>query len=265
MRTNSPGTTPSSTRHVMVRLGERAFGIPAELVAEMVQLGPVTQLPQSRPTMRGVMLVRGEGLAVHDLRTLLSIPSLQQELGDFRAMLEAREQDHRRWLEELERCVTEGRAFTLATDPHKCAFGRWYDGFQTTNILLESHLRRFDAPHQRIHALAKEVDAMVRAGDASGAMARIAATRARELAEMLLLFRQLYDLLESSTHEIVVVLRAPSGARIGYTVDSVESVQEVTVEAVQGDAELSARRCAFYGQKREIASLFSASDLLEAA
>ena len=265
MSMHSPGSAQSAARHVMGRRGERAFGIPADVVAEMVQLGPVTQLPQPTSTMRGVMLVRGEGLAVHDLRTMLGIPSLESELSDFRAMLEAREQDHRRWLEELERCVAEGRAFTLATDPHKCAFGRWYDSFQTTNILLESHLRRFDAPHKKIHALAQEVDALVRSGDAAGAMERIAATRARELAEMLLLFRQLYDLLETSAHEIVVVLRAPNGARVGYTVDHVEAVQEVTIETVQGDTELASRRCTFYGPRREIASLLSKDELLRAA
>ncbi|MEZ6017109.1 MAG: chemotaxis protein CheW [Planctomycetota bacterium] len=257
----------ASERHVMIRLGERSFGIPVDIVAEMVQIGRLTTMPQTSPHLRGVMLVRGESVAVHDLRALLGMQPLPLEVADLKASMRAREQDHRNWIEELERSAIEGRPFTLAIDPHKCAFGRWYDTFQSRNTLLQGHLRRFNEPHQRVHAVAAEVDQLVRAGNLDHALARIEATRARELGEMILLFEQLQVLLDAASTEIAVILLSPSGERIAYTVDLVESVQDLHAASESEVASIGGaplgQRCAFYGPQREIALLLDAHDLLE--
>lgn len=257
------------TRHVMVRLGSRAFGIPVGVVAEMVQLGKLTPLPDSPGNLRGVMLVRGESVAVHDLRGLLGMSPRPQEVAEMQAMFQAREEDHRRWLAELERSVTEARPFTLATDPHKCAFGKWYDSYKTSNILLESHLRKFDAPHRRIHALAVEVSGLVEAGDASKAMKRIEETRVGDLSEMIRLFGQLRELLASTSTEIALVLRGePGRPRYAYTVDNIESVQDLrpvsSEEAGLAHGALGGN-CAFYGPSKEIAVLLRPEELADPA
>lgn len=264
----SSRTPTGSSRHVMVRLGDRAVGIPVDVVAEMVQLGKLTALPDAPAHVRGVMLVRGESIAVHDLRGLLGMAPRSEEVEQLLTMFDAREQDHRRWLEELERSVREARPFTLAKDPHQCAFGKWYDRYKTTNILLESHLRRFDAPHRRIHALAAEVDGLVRAGDTPAAMRRIDETRGRELSEMMQLFAHLRDLVRSTSNEVAIVLRRRGlGPRHAYTVDLVEAVQDIAPVDAPREPPGEARRdapgafCGLYGPAREIALLLTAEEL----
>ena len=97
------------------------------------------------------------------LGTLFSPPGNQ---GDYPGLAGA-EEDHCRWLQELEACVEERREFRLATDPHKCKFGQWYDKLlgnppglaQLTNsdLNLTSLFEQLDQPHKLIHAVAQRV------------------------------------------------------------------------------------------------------------
>ena len=82
-----------------------------------------------------------------DLRVRLGMIPLKKEIDDLVDLMKQREQDHRKWLEELESSVRQQREFKLATDPHKCAFGKWYDTFTTDNLTLGHALKKFDQPH----------------------------------------------------------------------------------------------------------------------
>jgi hypothetical protein len=70
----------------------------------------------------------------------------------FCVVLGQRQQDHMKWLTESEASVAENRPFALTTDPHACAFGRWYDNFHTDDPWLAAAVRKLDAPRRRIHA-----------------------------------------------------------------------------------------------------------------
>lgn len=184
----------SITKQVLLRIAGQLFGIPVSCVSEMIQIPTLTPLPHPSHGMRGVFIQRGKTIAALDFRAIMGMPSLDAEIGEFRAMLEAREQDHRNWILELERSVKENRPFTLATDPHKCAFGRWYDNYESDSVLIASHLQKFEGPHNRIHALAVEVQRLVEEGRPEAAARRIDAVRASELNEMIVLFSQRREL-----------------------------------------------------------------------
>ncbi len=117
----------------------------------------VTDISYASDYIRGVMEFRGGVIPLADMRRLLGMKSMEEELSEFVAMLEARKQDHINWVETLKKSVNEGTAFTLATDPHKCAFGRWYDHYQTDNASVRYHLNKIDEPHKALHACADEV------------------------------------------------------------------------------------------------------------
>ena len=55
-----------------------------------------------------------------------------------------KEKDHHDWLNALEESIVDGVPFTKAKDPHQCAFGKWYDKFQTL-------AGRFILFHRRCH------------------------------------------------------------------------------------------------------------------
>jgi hypothetical protein len=76
--------------------------------------------------------------------------------GRFCAMMQLREQDHRKWLLELEASVQEHRSFLMTTDPHKCAFGKWYDNYHADNAWVAALLKKVDGPHRQIHAVAAD-------------------------------------------------------------------------------------------------------------
>ena len=210
-----------------VSVANRLFAIPAQTVQSMVPLPPVTQVPQVPAHVRGVINLRGRLLPLLDLRVRLGLPALHAEVDELDALLVQREQDHRNWLTELEAAVRERREFRLATDPHKCAFGRWYDAYRTDNALLATLLKQFDEPHQRIHGIACEVLALAGAGDSAGAQQLIDDTRDGPLAEMLRLFAVLRAALRDAVREIVVVVETPTQT-FAVAVDSVEMVTHLS-------------------------------------
>ncbi|MCA9648037.1 MAG: CZB domain-containing protein, partial [Myxococcales bacterium] len=122
----------------------------------------------------------------------------------------------------------------LATDPHQCGFGKWYDSYRTDNLLFAAHLKRFDEPHKAIHALAAKTLAMVTDGKREEALALIQAARETELNEMIQLFETAKHLVQESTREILIVLRGAS-PKAGLCVDAIARVG--VINSVQGIAQ----------------------------
>lgn len=116
----------------------------------------VTPLPNSDGIYVGIAQYRGGFLPILDLRHKMGMKSQLEELQEFEQMLNQRKQDHIHWVEELRRCVEEDVPFKLATDPHKCAFGKWYDHYEPTSLTVAHHLRKIDEPHKKLHATAEE-------------------------------------------------------------------------------------------------------------
>lgn len=207
----------------VVSLRDDLFALPVDDVQTMVMLPSVSTIPNMPPHVRGVFILRGAAVPVIDLRVRLGMPSLSLETEELVTMLSAREADHRNWLNELELSVKERRPFALTTDPHACAFGKWYDTFRTESLLLQGLLRKFDAPHRRIHAIAADVLTLEQAGDLNGAKKLLDKTRDGDLAEMLRLFELLRIQIRESLREIAVVLSS-DGRTFAVAVDAVETV-----------------------------------------
>ena len=80
-------------------------------------------------------------------------------------MLDARKQDHVNWVSALERSIETSERFTLATDPHKCNLGKWYDNFKTNSSELSAHLARLEEPHRKLHEVALRAERCIEARD----------------------------------------------------------------------------------------------------
>jgi purine-binding chemotaxis protein CheW len=207
-------------------LGRHLVGIPVERVNEMFVLPEVHAPPLRRQGLRGLIRLRELVLATVDLRVCLGLPPATVELEELVDLLSAREHDHVNWLEELDSSTREGRPFTLATDPRKCAFGRWYESFQTDNAVLRSELARIQAPHARVHALAAEVEALKQTGAKDEAIRRIGAARHGVLAEVVQLFASIREVVRQEHREIGVSVDL-SGQRAALIVDTAEVVTEL--------------------------------------
>lgn len=205
------------------------MGLPADNVVEMLPMPTIRRPPGLSPAVRGVIDLRGRVLPVASLRQVFDLPSAADAREELLELLEGRLADHQRWLAELEASVLEERPFELTTDPHACAFGRWYDRYDSPHPLVRSVLKRFDGPHKAIHACGVEVLQRVAEGDVTGALQRIERERFTTLRRLVDLFGQAAWAVRESLAEIAVVLRH-DGRHFAISVDQVDQLQVLTME-----------------------------------
>lgn len=188
---------------------ESQYAISAKYVSNMVAVPSTRPVPHAPPYVRGIINLRGKVLPLVDLRIRLGYNSALSEINDFCSMLDQREQDHMNWLSELEASVDEERDFPLTSDPHKCAFGKWYDNYQTDDLTEKAILRKFDRPHKRIHALAHRVEKLQAQGDFDGARQVIDHARAKDLKLMVKLFANTKNHMNETAREIAMIVETP--------------------------------------------------------
>lgn len=152
--------TPMGTEalpHLIFRVKSSLYAVNCENVSSIIQYAGCENIPQSTPETPGIILFRGKAVPVLDLRTVFGQISVDQEQREFMEMLDLRKEDHIHWVRELERCVETEERFTLATDPHQCAFGKWYDSYTTDINTVMFHLRKIREPHDQLHQAALDV------------------------------------------------------------------------------------------------------------
>ena len=213
---------------VIFMLHKSQMAISAEHVQYMVVVSEPSKIPNVPDHIRGVTNLRGTIVPLVDLRIRLGMPSFLTEVEEFCSLMDQREMDHRRWLQELEGSVREQREFNLATDPHQCAFGKWYDSYQPTSYTLASLLKQFETPHRVIHDIAKKVFALEKKGDMAGAYKLIKDCREKELAQMITLFAKTKEYYRTQNREIAIVLEHQRKL-VAMAVDSIESVEYLEV------------------------------------
>ncbi|RMF72713.1 MAG: hypothetical protein D6744_16535 [Planctomycetota bacterium] len=228
---------------VVVELCGQRYALPVAAVRELLSARGVklVQLPQAAEDVVGVLKLRDETVPILDLRNRLGMQSLESEIREFLQLLADRRKDHEDWLTELEACVRESRKFRLATDPHKCKFGKWYDALRANARELQRwtngdlSMRRiiddFDGPHQRIHAITQKVEEFLEQGDVDAAQAIIERTRQGDLASMNALFEEAARLLPELRQPSIVIVEY-ADRRWGLMVDALIDVESISMDDV---------------------------------
>jgi purine-binding chemotaxis protein CheW len=229
---------------LIVELMHQPYAINVQFIKELTPAAgqQISALPGTPAYVVGVMNLRSRVLPVIDLRTLLGMPSLVSESLEVVQLLHDREQDHVDWINALETCARDGTEFKLVTDPHKCKFGRWYDGLladpeqrehlTSGSIALDGMLDQFDAPHRRIHGIAQHVAVALGEGRLQEAQAIIDMTRGTELAKLRELFAGFGRLFAEVRSSMVVVIEQGSGL-VGVQVDALDSVVRIPQARIQ--------------------------------
>ena len=217
---------------VVARVHNQMAALHSSVVRELVIQPEVTPVPRMPDYFRGVMNWRGKIIPCIDLRKRLGMPGAKEELDELAALITAPAADHMAWIEELQRSVEERRPFTLATDPHACAFGRWYENFRTNNLTVSALLRKMDGPHKAIHAIAVRVEDLKKAEKFDEAEKIIASTRETTLARLLDLFSNFETVLEENYRPVAIIVHT-AGTLAAITVDSVEAVEHIDPASVE--------------------------------
>lgn len=159
-------STDKDEQWLVIKLKEQLFGVDISYIESIFQVEQaVTRLPGSSENLLGVINLRGDVVPLLDLRRILGITPLEVEQAEFEEMLELRKQDHIHWVDELKRSIANNEPFRLATDPHQCAFGKWYDNYQTDLATVAFHLAKIEEPHRLLHQTAEEAIACTRKCD----------------------------------------------------------------------------------------------------
>lgn len=228
-------TRATTNRWLSLRLGEQQFAVNISVVRELVPEYSLTfaYIPQTINCCLGVAAIRDEVLSVFDLRHLFGLPSLREETKELTEMLNTRERDHIRWLEELEASVRENRTFALQIDPHQCAFGLWYDSlihdqhklfeFCNGDLTLIDVICQFDIHHKQIHGIGARITELVSAGLADQAIAMIDTCRNTDLQSMRSLFARTRTMLTKLRAGVVLICNLDTEP-FGLLVDGVDRV-----------------------------------------
>jgi chemotaxis signal transduction protein len=222
---------PSDMPWAVVQLKNQCFALATQDVREMLMIPDTAQVPNMPDYVRGVINLRGRVMPLVDLRKRLGMVSASEEIDGFCSLMTQREQDHRKWLAELEASAQEHREFKLTTDPHKCAFGKWYDTYQAENPWVAALLKKFDEPHKKIHGVGLQVVQFVADGRLDQALQLLAKTRCQELSSMIRLFESLRDLVRVEQRETAVIFTV-LGHTFAGSVDSAVSIEKLTPGSV---------------------------------
>jgi len=223
---------------IVVNIDQNSFAINALDVHDMVAMPPLTRLPGTEQYLSGTINHRGQIVPLVDFRVLLGRKSIAETAESLCSLIDQREDDHRNWLDQLELSVKEKREFALATDPHKCAFGKWYDSYTTDDLVLQGLLRKFDTPHRTIHAIAEKVKKYEVDGEFEAAFTLIEQTREHELSVMIELFAAFRQIVREQTRRQVAVILEHEGAQVAFSVDAVDAVEELSAELITDAADV---------------------------
>lgn len=218
-----------------LKLESQLYAIDSSYVESISVLEePVSVLPESSTIKPGIIHSRGNVVPIINLRPALGLKTLDQEQDDFDAMLEQRKNDHILWVKEMERCLLEEDTFRLATDPHKCAFGKWYDTYQTNNHSIAFHLNKIDEPHKKLHETAhlafecpRQCDDCEREKCLRDQLKQDAHTYKDIVVKLL---DETKKIFRENTKTMCVTVRDQQGSLLGLLVDEVLSVETITMK-----------------------------------
>ncbi|GAA5315723.1 MAG: hypothetical protein AseanaTS_09280 [Candidatus Pelagadaptatus aseana] len=198
----------STGSYITFRAGGTQYALPTSQVRYIAARDTLSirETPNQQGQANQLFDYQGITVPLYRFNELSSSHSQSDESAELVTLLSARRQDHIDWIDALEHSLKTGEPFTKATDPHKCAFGLWYDQYHPEDEELQIIMAAFDAPHKRIHSLAIELTEMSQAGNKEKALKVLAQERSSTLRQLLNHFEKATLRLEDMVKPVVLVL-----------------------------------------------------------
>lgn len=238
---NQPLENDIQSPSILFRLNGGLYCADSHHVSTIMELPEYTALPDTPPYITGIFPLRGSSVTMFDLRAALKQRSLSEEFAEFSAMLDARKQDHVNWVSTLEHSIESGERFSLATDPHQCKLGKWYDHFKTDSSELSAHLTKMETPHRRLHEAALRAEHCNEHNTWDGVVncknAILNEVHDEYMPKVLNVLESAKEIFRTREfHEMVLVLSGETS--LGIVVDEVLSVEMVEEEVLGAQQQL---------------------------
>jgi len=201
----------------------------------------VTPMPSSQPYVKGIVKIHDKLITVVDLRELLNMANLESDYSSFKNMLDLRKEDHINWVSTLCECVEKKIPFTLTTNPHECALGKWLDNFKSESESINFHLSKLNVPHAQLHQDAIKIFGFQKeAGEKSERLIKRELNYLkRELMPSILnLIDETKNVFLSEFKSLLLCLDYEGNKSLGVLVDKVMGVEET--QLIYDDNELTA-------------------------
>lgn len=217
-----------SGSYLTFHLSQAKYALPVDAIQYITTLDAIQphEVPRGKSGLSRVFTFQNEQISLFNFSRLIGSTSQLEECIALIEMLDQRKQDHLDWMAALEESLRSGSEFIKAKDPHKCAFGTWYDHYHTNDEELRAIMVRFDEPHKRIHALAEKLLSMAKnQSKLQEALNILEEERHSTLKQLLKLFSQAKSRLSDMLKPVVVILQA-NKRRYAVELDSIDQIVE---------------------------------------
>ncbi len=170
------------------------------------EMGHIQSIPAEAKGLVGMVEFQGNAVPVLDFANMLGFDSGVEKNSELIQLLTEREKDHIEWMAALENSLLNDAPFIKAKDPHKCAFGMWYDSFSSRDETLMEVLSAFDMPHKKIHALADKLLDMKKNGELEHALKLLRHERNVTLKRLMKRFEQARTHLKESARQVLLYI-----------------------------------------------------------
>ena len=211
-------------------IGDELFAIDIANILSITQdLDSLLKTPVKSKGLTGIINYLGNPVAVYNFAEMLSIPSTRELKSQLVDSLNEREEDHITWVNALEKSLKEDVPFDKARDPHMCEFGKWYDKFETRDEALTDIMKRFDKPHQKIHALADELLDLKERNKLDEALNKLEIAQQTTLISLKKHFTHARDQIQDSLHTVVInITNDGSKPVVALQIDEIHEVMNFT-------------------------------------
>ncbi len=206
---------------IVFKVKDSKFAISSKYVVHIQVLETITPMVGTNSDCRGVVLYHDVSVPVYDMKKIFH---LEDNLEELDTMMQHRIQDHKNWVEELERSVAEDREFTLTTDPHQCKFGKWLDTFETDNSYLRMYLNGVHEPHRAVHETGISVNKLIHEGKKAEAQKLIEKMKESHYKKTVGILAGAAQAIKDSMREMLIVLQVENELK-GILVDSITDIK----------------------------------------
>lgn len=207
-------------------VGESLYGIDiSDVLSIHSDVEKIQKVPVDKSGLLGIAMYQNLPTPVFGLSQCLKMRPRSEEREELVGILTECEKDHVDWLSALETSIKTGVPFVKATDPHQCAFGKWYDAFRTSDEMLQEILAKFDEPHCRIHGLAEQLITLSDNGKQHEALEIIAHERKTTLGQLKRLFHLARMQIKDNIRPVIIYITENGQTpTLGLLVDQVNDV-----------------------------------------
>ncbi len=199
--------------YICFSAGNAHYALPVSHVRYITALDAIStrSAPNRNDIPRAVFDFSGETVVLYRFCEIIGTKSPADESKELIELLKARRQDHVNWVIALERSIRHNTPFAGATDPHKCAFGIWYDEYHAKDEELRWILTRFNEPHKHIHSLADTLLTLAKdPSKVDEALHILNEEKEKTLVELLDVFSEAEERLGKLARPVVLVIEGNS-------------------------------------------------------